>query len=267
MQPVSTKNEVYYPVAKSHVELYLQGIRFYVKSDIILHKNEIQEKFVYVRRNDYESYLKQLTIFNPSTTEDPMDNLNAASEALLYSFSFQGASEQNMQLLTKVSEEVRKITSPNLKSLIQILISTPQLGPAMFRAVISKFIAAQQGWTTDVAVSKLTAAALFCDIGQVITDRKHHIYTSSELMQVSDMDPVVVQAVLQHHEYLDGSGPLRLKKFEIHPFAKIIRISDEFYPYFKKGHMLKGLEALKELAPLKLDQKFTNALTDKLSKK
>ena len=55
----------------------------------------------------------------------------------------------------------------------------------------------------------------------------HSEYSHKIISETQGLDPEVAEITLQHHEKRDGSGyPAGLKNSEIHPFARIITISD-----------------------------------------
>ena len=59
--------------------------------------------------------------------------------------------------------------------------------------------------------------------------RKHPLYGSQIVNDLSFPDRDIVTAVLQHHEYADGRGyPLQLSAENIHPYSRIIAVADVF---------------------------------------
>lgn len=261
MQPLTVNNHIYYPVPRGHARLVNKDIRLYYVKGVTASGQA--EDVLYIHNKDYESYLSQLLKNKEHSSES---KLSLTSEALLFSFAYQGVTSKNLEVLSDLSFEISEMHFENTKALFNLLINSPALAPGMFRAVISRFIAHKEGWTNSAVLNKLITAALFCDLGSVAAPSRPHFDASSDMLELAGMAPETVQAVRQHHEYLDGSGPYRLKKFNIHPFAKIIRVSDEIYPYFQANQLLAGINKIKAMAPDKLDQKFVQALTT-LSKK
>ena len=82
-------------------------------------------------------------------------------------------------------------------------------------------------------------AALLADIGLAKTeiaidssraDRNHPIRSYEMVKKEVTLTDHAKLAIVQHHEYLDGSGfPMGLQQEKIHPYAQIIAISDRFY--------------------------------------
>lgn len=105
----------------------------------------------------------------------------------------------------------------------------------------------------DVGVKKIDNAIIdkesALDAHELAIVQKHSQYSIDILKENKITDPVILNAVIQHHERLDGSGyPKKLTKKEITPFASILAICDVFdaltnsRPHRKK---YKSFEALK----------------------
>lgn len=64
---------------------------------------------------------------------------------------------------------------------------------------------------------------------ELVEIRKHPLYGSQIVNDISFPDREIVTAVLQHHEYADGRGyPLQLSAENIHPYSRIIAVADVF---------------------------------------
>ncbi len=81
--------------------------------------------------------------------------------------------------------------------------------------------------------------------------KAHPVISYKILKNNGDFDPEVLQAVLFHHEKMDGTGyPLGLKEDKIHLFSRIIAIADYFdvitasKAYQKKVLPLKAVEEI-----------------------
>lgn len=100
----------------------------------------------------------------------------------------------------------------------------------------------------------LIAGALLHDIGKLIKDyKKHHTEIGYELLKQNSMFKLTTYtSVLHHHEFDDGSGPLKLKKDNIYEMGKIINISDMYI-----NHIFNGLlphEAIEKITSLGLNK-------------
>ncbi|KAB8136273.1 HD-GYP domain-containing protein [Gracilibacillus oryzae] len=90
---------------------------------------------------------------------------------------------------------------------------------------------------------------------------KKHATVSYRLVEnIAALSKEVKLSILQHHERLDGSGyPLGVKEDKIHPFAKIIAISDTYHAmtcercYRKKQSPFKVMEEMLISAYTKFD--------------
>ena len=79
-------------------------------------------------------------------------------------------------------------------------------------------------------LERLFIAALFCDIGELIPnpENKTHQQLSIDFMEAfGHISDDIKQAMLHHHENNDGTGPFKIFKHKIHPYARIIRVVDE----------------------------------------
>lgn len=103
--------------------------------------------------------------------------------------------------------------------------------------------------------------------------KKHPQYSYNMLKQVTVIKDSVRQAVVQHHERIDGSGyPLGLNGDKLHPFSKIIAVADMFHAmtserhYRSKQSPFKVLEAILQdsfgLFDLRVVQALTKALAN-----
>ncbi|NLW16325.1 MAG: HD-GYP domain-containing protein [Firmicutes bacterium] len=113
-------------------------------------------------------------------------------------------------------------------------------------ALISMGIAIKLGWSQTATV-ELGLAAVLHDMGKTMVPRtilqkpgplspaewklmyKHPEFGCAMLSRHSNLNDTVLQAVLQHHERMDGSGyPQRLKGEAISEYARIIAIADVY---------------------------------------
>jgi len=90
----------------------------------------------------------------------------------------------------------------------------------------------------EVQLKALTLAGLLHDIGKMVisnenipfTEKAHVINGAQLIKDVKGISDEVTLSVLQHHEYLDGTGfPMGISSGKIHPYAKIIAIANVFH--------------------------------------
>lgn len=148
-----------------------------------------------------------------------------------------------------------------LRSAIANLSQQPQLGltlaalqriddytylHSLSTALIAMGIAVKAGWT-QTATIELGLAAILHDLGktrlpQAVLQkpgplsasewglmRKHPEFGSAMLSRYGNLSDTILQAVLQHHERIDGSGyPQRLTGSHINELAKTIALADVY---------------------------------------
>lgn len=130
-----------------------------------------------------------------------------------------------------------------------LLISDHQLANEVSRHnVMVAYICGLMGRQLKLSETELqilTLSGLLHDIGKMViskagTPEPHaHIINGGQLLRnVKGIPEEVMLSVLQHHEYLDGTGfPLGAQGSKIHPYAKIITIADIFhYETYKQDH-------------------------------
>jgi HD-GYP domain-containing protein (c-di-GMP phosphodiesterase class II) len=135
-------------------------------------------------------------------------------------------------------------------------------------AILGELVAAQMGWSEEERLH-LIDAALTMNIGQLVAQHKLHAHAAALtpgqrediqqhsrdghdlLMELNVTEAHWRDAVLQHHERLDGSGyPQKLKGEAISPFARLIAVADVYCALIAEHahrHALPPNAALKQL--------------------
>lgn len=96
--------------------------------------------------------------------------------------------------------------------------------------------------------------------------RLHPLHSYKMTEDVTTLTKAAKLAIIQHHEQIDGSGfPAKLKGNQIHPYARIIAITDVVFTYEKSdvSTIISNLEAKKGT---KLDSNATSILINELTK-
>ncbi|WP_200416197.1 HD-GYP domain-containing protein [Virgibacillus salexigens] len=95
---------------------------------------------------------------------------------------------------------------------------------------------------------------------EVVEIKKHPTYSYRLTEKLPTLKQAVKQAILQHHERMDGSGyPLGLSKGKIHRYARIIAVCDMYHAiicervYKEKQSPFKAIEILQQEQFTKLD--------------
>lgn len=93
--------------------------------------------------------------------------------------------------------------------------------------------------------------------GGVIAYQQHPQVAYTYLKQTYNLDEEILQGILHHHEYFDGSGyPNKLKGTEICTFARIISLVDSFYELKSNHDSFSSTELLFEAKLKKILLKF-----------
>lgn len=144
-------------------------------------------------------------------------------------------------------------------------------------AIVSGGLAQWMGWSQQEATEAIIAGMLH-DVGKVLIPEKImnkpskllpyemsvmrcHPYYSYQLIESSEYISVNIKnAVLQHHERLDGSGyPSRLAGDDISPLAQLIAVADIYEA------MTSNLVYRQALSPLDAIQEFLQEMFGKLN--
>lgn len=137
----------------------------------------------------------------------------------------------------------------NFEILNHLLVSDNNLADCISRhsvmvAYFSGIIARQMNWSQQ-DIEGVTVAALLHDIGSLVVDRKPISHKSAYLSETAGLlklanglSAEIILGIVQHREYMNGTGfPRGTKGLQIHPYARILSIADNFhnYTYNEKG--------------------------------
>lgn len=156
---------------------------------------------------------------------------------------------------------LRSMTWPAQAAFTMAVVRT-QL-PSLFEhsvlmAMVAMFLAIRAGWD-DKQCAKVAAAGLLHDVGMLymsaswtnaeyrLTDRERaqltaHSITGSMVVQSMKAYPHSVEdAVLEHHEHLDGSGyPRHLQGDAISPMGRMLMVAEVVSAFFGKYEHMAG---------------------------
>ncbi|MFD1850981.1 HD-GYP domain-containing protein [Oceanobacillus bengalensis] len=126
------------------------------------------------------------------------------------------------------------------------------------------------GLLSDVGMAKINSEIVYktgplasYELNEV---RKHPTYSYRLIENIPTITQAVKLAVLQHHERIDGSGyPLGITMKKIHPYARIIGISDTYHAMTSERVYKKGLSPFKVIEEMKKVQftKFDSQIVSK----
>lgn len=254
------QNEEFIPVNKELIGIHqFKDIHFYVRN-VILHDSRVnpppipEEYTVFLKKRDYPSFMKQLFLFNKSKSGGAnLQDLNLNIEALYNSFQNFGVSPENLFLVKDVSIQIVQMnTHSGLKELISLLVQGKKIHKSLFNSFFTKLMMANMKWEFSNNVEKVILASFFSTIPEIC----NQIPDSCKNILSDD----ILKIIAHSHENQDGSGPLKVKKFYIHPLSKPIRVASEFYPFFVKKDILQGVNHLKSLTPSILDTACVNSV-------
>jgi HD-GYP domain-containing protein (c-di-GMP phosphodiesterase class II) len=130
---------------------------------------------------------------------------------------------------------------------------------------LAKLLCHKLQYTSEATLYKITLASLLCDVGLYdktgVLGTKHQ-EKSVQILKFLKIPGDVDQIILHHHEYNDGSGPLKVTRHKIHPLAKVIRVTDEFTEILFSQKLEKNIifQQLYNLCPVKFEQNLVRAL-------
>ncbi|MBP2650791.1 MAG: hypothetical protein H6Q74_1616 [Firmicutes bacterium] len=122
----------------------------------------------------------------------------------------------------------------------RLLVNECQLADAITRhsvmvAYLAGSFASHMKWNDD-DIHGVILSGLLHDAGKIVLDKadagkpyKHIVEAATLLSKIKGLTGDVVLGVVQHHEYIDGSGiPTKAKGDKIHRYAKLIAVADIF---------------------------------------
>jgi putative nucleotidyltransferase with HDIG domain len=133
---------------------------------------------------------------------------------------------------------------------------------------------------SEEEVEGVTLAALLHDIGKLVQTKgdelgKEHIINAAAMLKdIKGLSPEILFGIIQHHEFMDGTGfPMGVKDSRIHPYARIIAVADLFHSEAYIGENANPFPVLERLTKeqfTKFDtevcQVFINKVRDSLLK-
>ena len=261
---------------------------------------------LHVRVEDFRAYIGLMERL-VNAAQKPQLKVSADKRAKLVSHTLSLINQELMDL--PISDEsfdhVNSILSATVKLVtsdedsFELLKSLENLSEQVFShsvavSIYSTLIAKAMDWSSTAIQMKVATAALIHDIGKRqlppdLVDKRRSKMTAEELRLyethpqrgfeiVSDntrYSPEVCQAILHHHERMNGSGfPNHLMSSKIIRLANIIAVADEFAHEFEKCKSDKQefpvVRATQHIISMKSDRLYApavDALVDVLTNK
>lgn len=102
---------------------------------------------------------------------------------------------------------------------------------ALLRTILSLYLAKKICYVKEHALYNINTASFFCDLSLVDNQQleNHHFHSAKLLsMDKNFYSEDAYLGILHHHEYLDGSGLLKLEARRIHDYGILIRLVEDF---------------------------------------
>jgi len=289
--------EIYLASGSSYNLYRAINIQFSDKDQRGLLDNNVN--YVYVSVRDHQKYYRTMEGYISQVVSDP--NLMQQKKAeILYSTSLELA---NQLLQSPPQEEQIEHTKKISHAMVQMVIKNEQAFGSLFEVSSHDFYTATHlvnvcthsvslahkiGSFSPKLLEQFGIGSLLHDIGKIfipeevlnstekLTDEQFALLRShvdrgcEHLRKVSQLSDVVLEAVAQHHERLDGSGyPHGLKGDQISPFGRLVGIIDTFdamtsaRPYRSHTHSVEeALQYLQEESPQKYDADMVRTFAD-----
>ena len=157
--------------------------------------------------------------------------------------SFDIIRDNHIVPVSKIKEDAASIhgaVAKNFEVLNHLLsyvpdIANPITAHSLMTAYYADLIAQHMDWAPK-DIEGVTLAALLHDIGSLtvkgnVSIQEAHIAETAGLLKVAKGLPLeVIMGIIQHREYLNGTGfPKRSQGEQIHPYARIIAVADKFH--------------------------------------
>lgn len=225
MTPIFHMGEVYYPISRNLIS--------FLKPDGASHihvpslQGKISEpEIVFLKELDYFNYQKKLKscLSNQKTlTKENTLLLSGVLDNLFQELSSESLSTfpQFMHLILELSGNAE------LKKLFAQSLTHPNAKTTFVRSILCYNLAIKSGSNSTYFLNRLMMSSLFCDFVSVDSPVFHGIGSALVLEGLPSIPSDVPLAIRHHHEFNDGSGPLKLRQLAIHPLAKYVRLADE----------------------------------------
>ncbi|MEO5971506.1 MAG: HD domain-containing phosphohydrolase [Bdellovibrionia bacterium] len=237
--------------------------------------------FFYLRKEAqelYMSYCGKLTKAINKKVEIALPTkitytLNHGQEIVKY-MSATGVGESAIHYATQFVGEVKalidKITPKENTYLGDYFANLAIYDHAVGTSMVASLLARNLGMTSENPAKIVGLASLLHDVGILQLPKELHnedeskmspeqrlLYTSHPtlsaeiLKNIKSMEPVVIQAVHQHHERKDKSGfPSQLGMGSINIISEIIGLSDELVTLIQRQSVEKSLDPLAEISKM-----------------
>lgn len=249
----------------------------YLFKSLIKFKNRGIQSF-YVTRFSYNSFIekkrKHYIKFKDHAlipNKMKLSFLNHTNNLLSHFVSNQSIDkEKYLELKETFNEALDLIMADH--NVQKLVVELGEMSPTLFNKTLtvtlySVLISKKMGWNED-SIGNLISGCILSDISlyKEDLDYKNHPLRSKDLVTKKiDVNQNVIAIIEQHHENLDGSGfPVGLIKSKIHPYARLVRVSNELMEITHKNptSLKDDAKILLETQSSILDDKFLKIFID-----
>jgi response regulator RpfG family c-di-GMP phosphodiesterase len=248
-------------------------------------------EFLYIKKSDFAEYVSRAAQNSQSVPrEKKLEIAKHASAVIMENLFVNGVNADGFYQAKETTETTLALLSDSKETFDLITklsangdpIYSHSLGVSLFSTMLAK----QVGWDSPATLFKISTAGLFHDIGlkeidRMIVDKPRSELSLQEIKELEThpakavkilgsipaISGEILQAILQHHESLNGLGyPSKLPRSKIIPLARLISVADEFCELAIAGPNSPGLsgpEAVERLTLMlegALDSQFLKAL-------
>lgn len=253
-------------IAKKGQELSHARLSNYLKKGL---------NYIYLTSQDYAKYIDMACAFSNHFLEKPTEQLKKIKmhDHLMKAIKTSGfSSHLDFEIFKKSLVSFENYSQVAFKNedifkLLQTMAGPPidKTITATHVAVISIAIATYWKWTHPKVLSKITLAALLCQIGlqdypNLLTKKRHEFLemdlenfdsypqkSYSILAALQTLPEEVLKVALQHRENELGQGkPQGLSKDKQHPYSRLIHGVIEFFNYIDDIHIHSDLKKAME---------------------
>lgn len=265
----------FYPVlAQSYIQMKCKLPVYIQNQNRLLNISDTLEKvvaqhnvqYIYLAEADLLTYTQQLIKQNKlnGTSSAAMVQLAERTQLALWGLQQEGVNHQNYYLLENIAQSIVALGTNHKISDLFTQIPSGDAQKYLIRTFLAKLLCHKLQFTSEATLYKITLSSLLCDVGLYAKDlgSTNHQEKSVQILQALKISGDVEQIILHHHEYNDGTGPLKVTRHRIHPLAKVIRLTDEFTDILFTHKVDKNVifQQLYTLCPKKFDQQLVRAL-------
>lgn len=230
---ITHNHEPYYKVPAIGLAWKQLGLKPFVHTREQKNLPDVAE--FYLKEKDFITYSNHMLKESYKKDNNKVVVASLGIQSIILKMKTEGFSEEVYYSYKMVISQIQEINfDVNFKEYMKKLESSPKVKYFLLRAVLCKSIAHKLGWSSKKIQEDILMASLFCDLIEGETNDFH----GEELAKIMAKNPKisdgVINGIKHHHEFNDGSGPLKLTRYKINPVAKVIRAVEETFEFIKQ---------------------------------